>query len=230
MIARLHGVLTSASALGYQVILAGDLNGVFDPLYDRIPGGLSRSSDTALMHLLTRQDLTDVFHMLYPDEHSLQAMTRINPADPLTGSRIDYILASPELALCATHSQVVPVLGLVSDRHMLFTSFSLGMLTKCVRHSSVRKYMKAQSSWNFSAMTQESWAMFSQAAEGLVISLVPKADWDQLEVSLQDMSLDSIWEIFIQVLKSAAEKAIPQQQVGGEPWPPKKEVPLNHGI
>ena len=62
------------------------------------------------------------------------------------------------------------------------------------------------------------------------MSLVPQANWDQLEVSLQDMSLDSIWEIFIQVLKSAAEKAIPQQQVGGEPRPPKKEVPLNCGI
>ena len=42
--------------------------------------------------------------------------------------------------------------------------------------------------------------------------------------------MDTIWEIFIQVLKSAAEKAIPQQQVGGEPRPPKKEVPLNCGI
>ena len=143
---------------------------MFDPLYDRVPGGLSRSPDTALMRLLARQELTDVFRMLCPDEHSLQAMTCINPADPLTGSRIDYILASPELALCATHSQVVPVLGLVSDHHMLFASFSLGMLTKCVCRSSVQKYMKAQSSWNFSAMTQESWAMFSQASEGLVMS------------------------------------------------------------
>ena len=34
MVTRQHGVLTSASALGYQIILAGDLNGVFDAAYD----------------------------------------------------------------------------------------------------------------------------------------------------------------------------------------------------
>ena len=31
MVTRLQGVLASARALGYQVILGGDLNGVFDP-------------------------------------------------------------------------------------------------------------------------------------------------------------------------------------------------------
>jgi exonuclease III len=49
MIARLQGILTSASALGFQVILAGDLNGVFNPSYDRVPPVSSRSPDTALM-------------------------------------------------------------------------------------------------------------------------------------------------------------------------------------
>ena len=135
--ARLHGMLSSARAQGYQVILAGDLNGVFNPSCDRFPTTTSVVPDTALMRLLAHQELIDTFHMVYPREHSLRSMTRINPADPSSGSCIDYILASPELALHATHSQVVTVPGLATDYHLLFCSFALGMLTKCVCHSSL---------------------------------------------------------------------------------------------
>ena len=108
-------------------------------------GQLTGSPDTPLMRFLARQDLTDIFCMVHPDDHSLQSMTRIDPADPVKGSRIDYILASPGLALQATHSQVVPVLGLATDHQLLFASFSLGMLTKCVHCAALQKYMKAQS-------------------------------------------------------------------------------------
>ena len=38
LVARLQGILSSACASGLQVIIAGDLNGVFDPSQDRIPG------------------------------------------------------------------------------------------------------------------------------------------------------------------------------------------------
>ena len=172
MVARLQGVLSSASALGYQVILGGDLNGVFDPSCDRVPGQLSRSPSTPLMHFLAQQDLTDVFCIVHPGDHSLQSMTRIDPADPANGSRIDYILASPELALRVTHSQVSPVLGLATDHQLLFASFSLGMLTKCVRRSSLRKYRKAQSVWNFSAMTQEELGSIFSGVRRVVDSLI----------------------------------------------------------
>ena len=86
MLARLCSVLASASAMGYQVILAGDLNGVFNPACDRVPSGSSGRPDTALMRLLAHQDLIDVFHMIHPREHSLQSMTRINPADSSSGN------------------------------------------------------------------------------------------------------------------------------------------------
>ena len=52
MINRLQDILSSASALGFQVILAGDLNGVFNPSCDQVPPVSSRSPDTALMWLL----------------------------------------------------------------------------------------------------------------------------------------------------------------------------------
>ena len=52
MIARLQGVLASAGALGYQVILGGDLNGVFNPSCDQIPEQMTRSPDTPLMRFL----------------------------------------------------------------------------------------------------------------------------------------------------------------------------------
>src|SRR3984885_4216632 len=105
-------------------------------------------------------------------------MTQIDPADPVKGSCIDYILASPELVLWATHSQVVPVLGLATDHQLLFASFSLGMFTKCVHHAALWKYMKAQSIWNFKAMGQEEWAVFSQVSEELVTAALPHARWD----------------------------------------------------
>jgi exonuclease III len=102
------------------VILGGDLNGVFDPSCDQVLGQPTRSPDTPLMQFLAQQDLTDIFCAAHPDDHSLQSMTRIDPADPMKGSCIDYILASPELALWMTHSQVVPVLGLATDHQLLF--------------------------------------------------------------------------------------------------------------
>ena len=154
-------------------------------------------------------------------------MTRIDPADPAKGSCIDYILASPELALRATHSQVVPVLGLATDHLLLFASFSLGMLTKCVHRAVLRKHMKAQSVWNFNAMGQEEWSAFSKVSEDLVTAALPHVEWGQLGVSLCHQTVDNIWEILAGVLKSAAERIIPQCQVGGEPRPPKEEVPLN---
>ena len=82
-------------------------------------------------------------------------MTWISPANVHSGRHIDYILASHELALQATQSQVVSVPGLVTDHQLLFTSFSTGPLTKCVRRSVLCKSMKGQSVWNFGAMTQE---------------------------------------------------------------------------
>ena len=175
MVTRLQGVLASARSLGYQVILGGDLNGVFDPSCDRVPGQLARGPDTPLMWFLAQQDLTDIYCVVHPDDHSLQSMTRIDPADPTKGSRIDYILASPELVLRATHSQVVPVLGLATDHQLLFASFSLGMLTKCVRCAALQKYMKAQSIWKFKAMGQEEWVAFSQVSEELVTAALPHA-------------------------------------------------------
>ena len=95
-------------------------------------------------------------------------MTRINPAAPSSGSRIDYILASTDLALRATDSCVVSIPGLATDHRLLFSSFSLGMLTKCVRRSVLRKALKAQSVWNYEVMTQESWVQFTKVAEDFV--------------------------------------------------------------
>ena len=99
MVARLQGILSSASCLGYQVILAGDLNEVFNPLQDRIPGHMSSVPDTHLMRFLAGQELMDTYRVVHPNESSMQSMTRVDPADLTRGSRIDYILASRELAL-----------------------------------------------------------------------------------------------------------------------------------
>ena len=68
---RLQGVLSSASAVGQEVIVAGDMNGVFNPSLDCVPGVHSMSPDTALMQFMAQQGLVDTFHMLHPEEHSL---------------------------------------------------------------------------------------------------------------------------------------------------------------
>ena len=115
LVARLQGILSSACASGLQVILAGDLNGVFDPSQDHIPGHISSAPDTVLMRLLSRHDLTDTYGAVHSDVYTLHAVTCIDPANVSSGSCIDYILASPELALQVTHSQVVSVTGLVMD-------------------------------------------------------------------------------------------------------------------
>ena len=75
----------------------------------------SSTPETVLMRLLSHHDLTDTYSVTHSDVYTLQAMTRINPANMSSGSCIDYILASPELALRVTHSQVVSVTGLVTD-------------------------------------------------------------------------------------------------------------------
>ena len=115
LVARLQGMLSSACASGLQVIIAGDLNGVFDPSRDCIPGHKSSTPETVLMRLLSHHDLTDTYSVTHSDVYTLQAMTCINPANMSSGSCIDYILASPELALQVPHSQVVSVTGLVTD-------------------------------------------------------------------------------------------------------------------
>ena len=173
MVARLQGILSSASSLGYQVILAGDLNGVFNPVQDHIPGHMSSVPDTHLMRFLAGQGLMDTYRVVHPNESSMQSMTRINPADLTRGSRIDYILVSQELALRVTHSKVVSVPGLATDHQLLFTAFSTGMLTKCVRRSVIRKFIKAREVWNFKAMTQESWASFTKRSEEVAMIQLP---------------------------------------------------------
>jgi hypothetical protein len=230
LVARLRDVLASASTWGFQVILAGDFNGVFDPSQDRIPQHVGSTPDTVLMQLLVHQDLADTYRTVHSDTHSLQSMTRINPADSSSGSRIDYILASPELALRVTHSQVASVPGLATDHWLLFTSFSTGMLTKCVRCSSIRKFTKAQSVWNFKVMTQESWASFTQTSESVLELLLPGDHQKDLATSLQQTTVDSMWDVLLEVLNVAAKKTIPQCQLRGEPHPPKEEVPINHGL
>ena len=96
------------------------------------------------MQFLAGQGPTDTYQVVHSGECSLQSMIRIHPADSTSGSWIDYILASQELTLHITHSQVVPVPGLATDHQLLFTSFSTGMLTKCVQQSAIWKFVKAQ--------------------------------------------------------------------------------------
>jgi hypothetical protein len=90
--------------------------------------------------------------------------------------------------------------------------------------------MKAQSVWNFGVMTQESWVAFARVSEDLVTVALPQGCWGQLGVSLSNLTVDEIWEVFIAMLQSAAKKVIPQRRVGGEPRPPKEEVPINRGL
>ena len=70
--------------------------------------------------------------------------------------------------------------------------------------------MKAQSVWNFNAMGQEEWTAFSQVSEELVTAALPHAKWGQLEGSLCHQTVDDIWGVLAGVLKSAAERVIPQ--------------------
>ena len=51
-----------------------------------------------------------------------------------------------------------------------------------------------------------------------------------MDASVRDMSVDDIWEVFIAMVQHAAKEVIPRRRVGGEPRPPKSEVPLNRGI
>ena len=51
--ARVENILSSASAHGIQVILAGDLNGVFNPLQDCVPSHTFSIPDTVLMKALS---------------------------------------------------------------------------------------------------------------------------------------------------------------------------------
>ena len=206
LVTRLQSVLVSASTCGYQIILAGDLNGVFNPSQDRIPRHVSSAPDTTLMQFLASQGLADMYRTVHPYDHSLHSMTWVNPADSLSGSHIDYILATPDLASRVAHSQVISVPGLATDHQLLFASFQTGMLTKCVQRSTLRRFMKAQNVWDFKAMTQENWISFTQVSEKQAEMQLPGATWGNLASFLQQESIDVIWEVFLEVLNTTATK------------------------
>jgi hypothetical protein len=128
----------------------------------------------------------------------------------VSGSRIDYILASPGLAYQVSDSHVVSVPGLATDHCLLFTSFSTGMLTKCVRQSLVRKFTKAQSVWNFGAMLPDDWMQFRQVSESLLDMQLLGTPQEELAALLQQESVDSVWGTLSGVLDAAAVKTIPQ--------------------
>ena len=44
------------------------------------------------------------------------------------------------------------------------------------------------------------------------------------------MSVDDIWDILVEVINISAKQTIPQRRQGGEPCPPKEEIPLNQGV
>ena len=100
--------------------------------------------------------------------------------------------------------------GLATDHHLLFTSFSTGMLTKCVQQSLIRKFTKAQSVWNFGAMTPEDWVQFSQVSESLLDKQLMCTPQEELTSFLQQESVDSVWGTLSGVLDAAAMKTIPQ--------------------
>ena len=218
--------MVSANTCGYQVILAGDLNGVFNPSQDHIPRHVSSTPDTILMQFLASQGLVDIYRAVHPYDHSLNSMTWINPADSLSGSRIDYILATPDLASHAAFSQVISVPGLATDHQLLFTSFQTGMLTKCVWQSTLQRFTKAQNIWDFKAMAQENWMSFTQVSERQAELELPGATWGNLASFLQQESIDAIWEVFLKVLNTTATKVIPQCRVGGEPHGPLRRKSL----
>ena len=206
LVTRLQSVLVSANTCGYQIILAGDLNGVFNPSQDRIPRHVSSAPDTTLMRFLASQGLADMYRAVHPYDYSLNSMTWVSPVDSLSGSCIDYILATPDLASRIAHSQVVSVPGLATDHQLVFASFQTGMLTKCVQQSAVRRFMKAQNMWDFKAMTQENWISFTQVSEKQVEMQLPGAIWGSLASFLQLESIDVIWEVFLEVLNTTATK------------------------
>jgi len=44
------------------------------------------------------------------------------------------------------------------------------------------------------------------------------------------MTVEAIWDIFLLIVDTAAREVIPQCHLGGEPRPPKEEVPINCSI
>jgi hypothetical protein len=101
------------------------------------------------------------------------------------------------------------------------------MLTKCVKRSVLRRFLKAQQVWDFGGMTLESWALFTKVSEEVIIQLLPQIQWGQAGSALIQMSVDDIWGILVEVVNVSAKQTIPQRRQGGEPCPPKEEVPLN---
>src|SRR5271169_4567235 len=201
----LRGWLEEANGKGMVLLVCGDFNDVVDHQLDRVPSRPQAHRIGAVLTACFSKGLSDSFRLLHPELRGLDCLTWIDPFDEEHGSRIDYIFVDERLAMHLTGGGIVGVEEVASDHRAVWAEMHMGMLTKAVQASVIRKELRSRRIWDVRGAGEQDWQTFTSTCE----TELQKAGSHDVRGS------DALWGALAAAVLCAASRSIQRKSIRG---------------
>src|SRR5271169_5052591 len=171
----------------------------------------------AVLTACISKGLSHSFRLLHPEVRGLDCLTWMDPFDEEHGSRIDYIFVDEHLAMRLMEGGIVGVEEVASDHRVVWAEMHMGLLTKAVQASVIRKELRSRCIWDVRGADEQDWQAFTSTCE----TELQKASSHEVRGS------DALWGALAAAVLCAASCSIQRKSIRGGQQPPRGEATLN---